>query len=180
MSTRHTAAAAGRLRELLRIRQLRLRAANARLMQPLARLAEMDRQLTAIGDELGQLQQERAAWDRHWQDWLARDGRVYRGQEHNQRHMQLKALEQDIRERRDEINAQRSELMEEIRSLRAEARQRQNAVDQLGELLQEQLRQRQGQLSAIDGRNSEETAATVWRTESSAPGFSSIAGSGGR
>ncbi len=172
MSAHHTATATGRLTELLRIRQLRLRTAHARLMQPLARMAEMDRQLAAIGDELEQLQQERKAWDRHWQDWLASDGRVCRGQEHGQRHVQLKALEEDILERHKEINDQRDEVMEEVRALRAEVRQRQNAVDQLEELLQEYHRQRQTRLAALDGRSSEETATTQWRAERGADAFS--------
>ena len=162
MSAHHLTERLTRLEALHRVRNLRLRAATDRLAEPLSRLAELDRELDSINGEREQIERQRAAWERHWQEWLSHDGRLFRGQEHNTRHLQLKAWEEDLAERHDEVQERRDALLKEIRTLQAEVRRHRQAVEQVNELVRDHTRRRHANREHADGIQAEETSLANW------------------
>jgi hypothetical protein len=156
------------LQQLIAVRETRLQAAQMELSQALTALAEVDRELRIVDDELRQIRDQKALWEGQWQHWLRQDGVLYRGQAYNLRHITLASWEADVLERRTKIEELHQTMLDEVRRVRTIAFKLQQRVD----LLREQLAKlnkirRQRRADRTDTETMEEITLHGWTTRQS-------------
>jgi hypothetical protein len=157
------------LQQLIAVREARLQAVHVELNQALSALAEVDGELRLVDDELGQIRDQKAAWEGQWQHWLRQDGVLYRGQAYNLRHVSLASWENEVTDRRTKIKELHETMLSEVRRIRTIVLKMQQRID----LLKERLvglcaTQRSRRTDALDTQALEEITFHGWATRQSA------------
>jgi hypothetical protein len=124
------------LQQLLSVRELRVNRIRSELALASATLAEIADELASINEELEQIAQQRAAWERDWQHWLHQDGVIRHGQDYSLAHTALSAWEQDANHVHRQVSTRHAKALAEVLSIRA----RLFKAEQLLEVLRQELR----------------------------------------
>jgi hypothetical protein len=123
------------LQQLLSVRELRVNRIRSELALAAAALAEIEDELAGINEELAQIAQQRAAWERDWQHWLHEDRVIRHGQDYSLAHTALSAWEQDANHVHRQVSARHAKALAEVLSIRA----RLLKAEQLLEVLRQEL-----------------------------------------
>jgi len=128
------------LTKLLSVREAHLHSAHVQFTRAAAAHAVVERERTALDEELRLIGAQRSGWERQWQHWLRADGVLCRGQEYNLLHLRLTAWESDTRELHAEVSERYRESEAAVVTARTVLRRQQLRVDQLRRELEAAIR----------------------------------------
>lgn len=146
------------LRNLLEIREIRLRRLQDELARQRAALALVDEELASIDSELAQIARQRVLWEHEWQQWLHRDGVLRHGQDYNLSHVALSAWQEDAMQARAEASIRREQAAEKVDQVRQRLLKAEQRVQALRQQLQDMQRQRVVQRVALDDSRAQDEA----------------------
>lgn len=149
------------LRNLLVIREIRLRRLHDEFARQRAVLALVDAEIASIESELAQIARQRVLWEHEWQQWLRRDGVLRHGQDYNLSHVALSAWQHDAMQARAEASVRREQAaaqVDQVRQRLLKAEQRVQALrQQLHDIKHERVVQR---VALDDSRAQDESFAS--------------------
>ena len=151
------------LRQVLAVREAHLQTMRARLAELQAVLDAIDEEVAVIDRELRQIAEQRATWEREWQQWLLHDRVLRHGQDYSLTHMALSIWEQDTLELRAEVWQRREAAESEVDAARAVLLTAQRKADALREELHAMEKLRRAQLEAVLDERMCDDVITRWR-----------------
>lgn len=151
------------LRQVLAVREAHLQTMRAHLAELQAALTAVDEEVAVIDRELQQIAEQRATWEREWQQWLRHDRVLRHGQDYSLMHMALSIWEQDTRELRAEAWQRREAAASEVDAARSVLLKAQRKADALRDKLNETQKLRQAQLEAVLDERAHDDVMARWR-----------------
>lgn len=146
------------LRNLLEIREIRLRRLQDELARQRAALALVDEEIASIDSELAQIARQRVLWEHEWQQWLQRDGVLRHGQDYNLSHVALSAWQQDAMQARTEASVRREQAAARTDQVRQQLLKAQQRVEALRQQLNDLRRKWVVQRVALDDSRAQDEA----------------------